>query len=127
MNHDVPALIAASLLSASPARGRAVPVRTVPMDRWGNLISYPRYRAIAPTHADGPRADRRAEASPSVRPPLRLSPFQRAFVARHLSERALGMCRRRDAAQTAAREPFTTTERHYAGKLVFRSRRGTTR
>jgi hypothetical protein len=67
-------LIAASLLAAVPARGRFAGERQA-------RPSYPRYRKVAQTDPAGPRAERRAAASPSVRPP-RLIKAGRAVVAR---------------------------------------------
>lgn len=83
---DTPPLIAASLLAAVPARGRYA----------GGPQPAPRYFRPAKTHEDGPRAERRAQASPRVRPPSS-TPELRAAAARGRVRVALAACAAREA------------------------------
>lgn len=92
-------LIAASLLAARPARGRYAGEREP-------RPHYPRLSRVAETHAEGPRAARRAEASPAVRPPP-LSPAERAFAARHQARQARRRCEEREHGLA-----FMRAERH---------------
>lgn len=93
-------LIAASLLAARPApvatRGRYAFPREdrAHARRLARREQPPAKRT--PPHAEGPRAARRATASPAVRPP-RLSPAERAFAARHRARLALAACAEREA------------------------------
>lgn len=75
------------------ARGRSVP----PIDYEVPLL--PRLSRMAPTHPDGSRAERRAAASPRVRP-APSTPASRAWLARHRAAVAMARCAAREAARS---------------------------
>lgn len=100
MNLDLPALLAASLLRAvpsplAPSRGRyAFPREDRAHGR--RLARAERPIRLLATDPAGPRAERRALASPSVRPP-RLTLAERAAFARYRARVALAACAAREA------------------------------
>lgn len=99
MIHPFAALLASAQLAAQPdPHLLAVGGRNVPLQpRWP---AGPRLRLLAPTHPDGTRAERRAAASPRVRP-APSTPQSRAWLARHRVAIAQARCAAREAREAA--------------------------
>jgi hypothetical protein len=77
------------------ARGRTVPVQERRKPR-----PEPFYHLVAPTHPEGSRAERRAAASPRLRP-APSTPESRAWLARHRAALAVLRCEAREAKRNA--------------------------
>lgn len=96
---DAATLLARSLLAAEPAPVAARGRYAFPREDRAHARRLARAATpirLTQADPDGPRAARRATASPAVRPP-RLAPAERAFAARHRARLAVAACAEREA------------------------------